>query len=36
MTLPMTDSPIALAQPLRHRTRQSRVAWGDHVVTVGG
>ncbi|MEY4975505.1 MAG: 4-hydroxy-3-methylbut-2-en-yl diphosphate synthase [Pseudomonadota bacterium] len=36
MTQPSTETPIALAQPLRHRTRQSRVAWGNHVVTVGG
>ena len=27
---------IAAALPVRHRTRQARVAWGDHVVTVGG
>ena len=27
---------IAGALPVRHRTRQARVAWGDHVVTVGG
>jgi len=28
--------PIAVASPLPRRTRQARVAWGDHVVTVGG
>ena len=27
---------IADVLPVRHRTRQARVAWGDHVVTVGG
>ena len=27
---------IAAAWPARHRTRQARVAWGSHVVTVGG
>ena len=27
---------IATALPLRRRTRQARVAWGSHVVTVGG
>jgi (E)-4-hydroxy-3-methylbut-2-enyl-diphosphate synthase len=28
--------PISEAVPARHRTRQARVVWGDHVVTVGG
>ena len=28
--------PIAAALPLRRRTRQARVSWGSHVVTVGG
>jgi (E)-4-hydroxy-3-methylbut-2-enyl-diphosphate synthase len=27
---------VAAAHPVRHRTRQARVAWGGHVVTVGG
>ena len=27
---------IALSQPLARRSLQARVAWGDHVVTVGG
>ena len=29
-------SPIALAAPLPRRSRTARVAWGEHVVTVGG
>ncbi len=29
-------SPIALAAPLPRRSRQARVVWGSHVVTVGG
>ncbi|MFT4240776.1 MAG: flavodoxin-dependent (E)-4-hydroxy-3-methylbut-2-enyl-diphosphate synthase [Acidovorax sp.] len=29
-------SPIAVASPLPRRTRQARIAWGSHVVTVGG
>ena len=32
----MADSPIALAAPLPRRSRQARVVWGSHVVTVGG
>ena len=28
--------PIALSIPPQRKTRQSRVVWGDHVVTVGG
>ncbi|MEW6559233.1 MAG: flavodoxin-dependent (E)-4-hydroxy-3-methylbut-2-enyl-diphosphate synthase [Pseudomonadota bacterium] len=32
----LLDPPIPEALPSRHRTRQARVAWGDHVVTVGG
>jgi len=28
--------PVALSIPAQRRTRQSRVVWGDHVVTVGG
>jgi (E)-4-hydroxy-3-methylbut-2-enyl-diphosphate synthase len=36
----MHDDPgsdaIAAAQPVRHRTRQARVAWGSNVVTIGG
>ncbi|HEY6087764.1 MAG TPA: flavodoxin-dependent (E)-4-hydroxy-3-methylbut-2-enyl-diphosphate synthase [Burkholderiaceae bacterium] len=27
---------IAGSRPLRHRTRQARVAWGSHVVSLGG
>ena len=30
------DEPIAAAQPAARRSRQARVAWGEHVVTVGG
>ena len=33
---PGEPGPIAVASPLPRRTRQARVAWGDHVVTVGG
>ena len=29
-------SPIGLAAPLPRRSRQARVVWGSHVVTVGG
>ena len=29
-------APIALAAPVLRPTRQARIAWGDHVVTVGG
>ena len=32
----LLDPPICEAVPARHRTRQARVVWGDHVVTVGG
>lgn len=32
----LLDPPIPEAVPGRHRTRQARVAWGDHVVTIGG
>jgi (E)-4-hydroxy-3-methylbut-2-enyl-diphosphate synthase len=28
--------PIGIASPSNRRSRQARVAWGDHVVTVGG
>jgi (E)-4-hydroxy-3-methylbut-2-enyl-diphosphate synthase len=31
-----SDNLIAEALPAARRTRQARVAWGDHVVTVGG
>src|SRR5687768_8284644 len=31
-----TDDPIAAADPLPRRSRQARVTWGDHVVTIGG
>ena len=30
------EQAIQIAQPLPRRSRQARVAWGDHVVTVGG
>lgn len=30
------EQPIELAAPAARRTRQARVAWGGHVVTVGG
>ena len=33
---PGEPGPIAVASPLPRRTRQARIAWGDHVVTVGG
>jgi (E)-4-hydroxy-3-methylbut-2-enyl-diphosphate synthase len=36
MNLADTEDLIALAQPVRHRTRQARAVWGDHVVTIGG
>jgi len=32
----MNDSPIDIARPATRRTRQSRVVWGNRVVTVGG
>ena len=32
----LLDPPIPEAVPTRHKTRQARVAWGSHVVTVGG
>ena len=32
----LAASPIALAAPLPRRSRQARVVWGRHVVTVGG
>jgi (E)-4-hydroxy-3-methylbut-2-enyl-diphosphate synthase len=32
----LTFQAIAAARPVRRRTRQARVAWGSHVVTVGG
>ena len=30
------EQAIQIAQPLPRRSRQARVTWGDHVVTVGG
>lgn len=33
---PCAASPIALAAPLPRKSRVARVAWGEHVVTVGG
>lgn len=33
---PTTDTPIAIVQPAARRSRQARVAWGSHIVTVGG
>src|SRR4051812_8251015 len=32
----LDGEPIAEVAPARRRTRQARVAWGSHVVTVGG
>ena len=32
----LAASPVALAAPLPRRSRQARVVWGSHVVTVGG
>lgn len=34
--LQTTDTPIAIVQPAPRRSRQARVAWGSHIVTVGG
>ena len=34
--LQTTDTPIAIVQPAARRSRQARVAWGSHIVTVGG
>jgi (E)-4-hydroxy-3-methylbut-2-enyl-diphosphate synthase len=31
-----TAAAIAMAQPQPRQSRQARIAWGDHVVTVGG
>ncbi len=33
---PCAASPIALAAPLPRKSRVARIAWGEHVVTVGG
>ena len=33
---PASETPIALAQARARHSRQARVVWGDHVVTVGG
>ena len=30
------QQPVAIAAPAARRSRQARVVWGDHVVTVGG
>ena len=32
----LPDEPIAVAVPAPRRSRQARVAWGEHVVTIGG
>jgi (E)-4-hydroxy-3-methylbut-2-enyl-diphosphate synthase len=32
----LDENAIAAAQPKARRSRQARVAWGDHVVTIGG
>jgi len=32
----LSDTPIAAAAPAPRRSRQARVVWGSHVVTVGG
>lgn len=34
--LPCAEEAIASARPAARRSRQARVAWGSHVVTVGG
>jgi (E)-4-hydroxy-3-methylbut-2-enyl-diphosphate synthase len=34
--LPDDNTPISATVRKRHRTRQARVAWGSHVVTMGG
>ena len=36
MNLAVTPDPIDAAAPAPRRSRQARVAWGDHVVTIGG
>ncbi len=36
MNAPEEFDPIEAAAPAARRSRQARVAWGDHVVTVGG
>ena len=28
--------PVAMTRPQKRQTLQAKVAWGDHVVTVGG
>jgi (E)-4-hydroxy-3-methylbut-2-enyl-diphosphate synthase len=30
------DQPVGLSNPAQRRSRQAKVAWGDHVVTIGG
>jgi (E)-4-hydroxy-3-methylbut-2-enyl-diphosphate synthase len=30
------DQPVSLSIPAQRRSRQAKVAWGDHVVTIGG
>ena len=30
------SSPVSMAEPVRLPRRQARIAWGDHIVTVGG
>ena len=32
----MSDTPIQIAAPSQRHSRQSRVVWGNRVVTVGG
>jgi (E)-4-hydroxy-3-methylbut-2-enyl-diphosphate synthase len=36
MSLPQELPAIAVSSPAARRSRQARVAWGDHVVTIGG
>lgn len=36
MNAPEDFDPIEVAAPAARRSRQARVAWGDHVVTIGG
>ncbi len=35
-TTTTTAAPVTISQAQKRQTLQARVAWGDHVVTVGG
>ena len=35
-TMSSTEQPIPFSVPARHKSLQTQVRWGDHVVTVGG